>query len=343
MKTEVKNERRFMDGNNFAIELTIASTLDTDTINEQIANILKSQENLKAINSLQKQNEALLKRLAELEKQNANAKTDEQKELVRQEYAAAKDQAETIAYIKKTLTVIAERIDETNRQRAIDYYEQGEEAYKFAIDNTSGYIKMTDEALYRKGMNQFNAAIALYTKALKANPNMDEAYISRGYAYWSLSQREKTIEDFNRAIEIRPSGKNYMIRAEAHATFGKDNAALKDYEKALELEPNQPNIYLNRANKVYALRLQYKSAAKDLVKACELGKCDDLFTILGFSSEYLHSDSEAMAAVVGLFGERFKSAIKASLREITKEARAACESGDCDRLNLLRERGILLD
>jgi tetratricopeptide (TPR) repeat protein len=335
-----------MDGNNFAIELTIASTLDTDTINEQIANILKSQENIKAINSLQKQNVALLKRLAELEKQHANAKTDEQKELVRQEYAAAKDQAETMSDLEKTLSFTIERLNEVDRDRAMEYYERGEEAYKIAEPYTRRYIFTYDDMNeHKRGMNQFNTAIAQYTKALKIDPNMLEAYWRRGFSYYHLDDYKNAIADFDRLVALKPTVKHYEIRAQAHAHFGKYDDALKDYAKALALDPYDRSVYEERAIRVYFAAKEYKTAMQDLFKICELGDCGLITYIFYRAKSSLLSNPDYTHFILNniVANEDFIRESREYIREITKEARKACESGDCNRLKLLREIGVLLD
>jgi hypothetical protein len=92
LKTEVKSEKLFGENGIYGIELTIASTLDTSTVDQQIDKILKSQENLAMNKDLQKQNNDLRDQLARLEAENANAKTQTQKDRVKEEYVELQKQ-----------------------------------------------------------------------------------------------------------------------------------------------------------------------------------------------------------------------------------------------------------
>ena len=53
-------------------------------------------------------------------------------------------------------------------------------------------------------MGDHDRAIQDYNKAVKFNPNFDQAFFNRGNAYDEKGQFERAIKDYNRAIELKP-------------------------------------------------------------------------------------------------------------------------------------------
>ena len=51
----------------------------------------------------------------------------------------------------------------------------------------------------------YNEAINLFNEALQLNPNLADAYNTRGWTYFCLKQYERAIQDFNKAIELNPN------------------------------------------------------------------------------------------------------------------------------------------
>src|SRR5690242_1849407 len=50
----------------------------------------------------------------------------------------------------------------------------------------------------------YNKAIAVLTKAIKANPKVAENYVGRGYAYLHLDKLDQALADLNAAIQRDP-------------------------------------------------------------------------------------------------------------------------------------------
>ena len=61
------------------------------------------------------------------------------------------------------------------------------------------------------------------------------AYSDRGSAYTDKGQYDKSISDFNKAIEINPKyAKDYSNRGNAYLNKGQIDRAIEDYNKALK-------------------------------------------------------------------------------------------------------------
>jgi tetratricopeptide (TPR) repeat protein len=110
----------------------------------------------------------------------------------------------------------------------------------------------------------------LYDHALVVNDNSWLAYDNRGVAYYSQGRYKQAIEDFNRAIEIKPRHeKTYNNRGNAYQTLGGYRQAIDDFNKAIEVKPDFPEAYNNRGN-AYLFLGNYKKAIEDMNKAIEI-------------------------------------------------------------------------
>jgi tetratricopeptide (TPR) repeat protein len=66
--------------------------------------------------------------------------------------------------------------------------------------------------------NQWQVAIADYSKAIAINPNDFNFYYNRGMVYGKTNQFEKASEDFTRVLQLNPQNKSaYSLREMANA------------------------------------------------------------------------------------------------------------------------------
>ncbi len=108
------------------------------------------------------------------------------------------------------------------------------------LSSTLVYAENDAKSFYASGesklkANDFNAAIADFTKALELNPKLVEAYLNRGFAKRSIGDAEGAKADFTKSIEVDPTPKDaaaYYNRALAKSAIGDKNGALSDYKKA---------------------------------------------------------------------------------------------------------------
>ena len=95
-------------------------------------------------------------------------------------------------------------------------------------------------------------SISLYNKILEKNPNSDEIYTNRGYAYGRLNQLSQAIEDYNKALELNPKAVNAIsARASAYAKTGEIDLAKKDYENLLNFDKEQASFGLGNVAVYY--------------------------------------------------------------------------------------------
>ncbi len=119
----------------------------------------------------------------------------------------------------------------------------------------------------------YDEAIESFTKAIKLNNNLADAYISRGHAYAIKPNPDlnQAIADFNRAIQINPLEDNaFTSRGLAHARQKKLDEAIADFNQAIKLNPQNALAYSFRGM-VYCNKRDFTKAWQDVHKVQSLG------------------------------------------------------------------------
>jgi tetratricopeptide (TPR) repeat protein len=122
-------------------------------------------------------------------------------------------------------------------------------------------------------MGQYKLAIEDYNKAISMKPSYAGAFYNRGTSYSKTGQYFLAIEDFNKTVIVNPYyTEAYNNRGIAYAQLGQYQLAIYDFSKTIKLQPDYVNAYNNRAT-VYFKQRNEKSACLDARRACELGNC----------------------------------------------------------------------
>ena len=167
-------------------------------------------------------------------------------------------------------------------------------------------------------LGNYKQAIEDYDKAIKIKPGYAQAYINRGNAYISLGNYTQAIKDLNRAIEITPVyAEAYINRGIAYISLGNYKQAIKDLNRAIEITPVYAEAYINRGNAYISLG-NYKQAIEDYGKAIEIKP--------GHTNAYYNR------ALVYLNQGDYISGCR--------DAQKACKFGDCKLLEAANTRGL---
>jgi predicted O-linked N-acetylglucosamine transferase (SPINDLY family) len=100
------------------------------------------------------------------------------------------------------------------------------------------------EALINQGndledLNQLEAALASYDKALSLNPNYARAHSNRGNVLQSLKRFAEALASYQRALAIRPDyAEAFYNSGNALLALGRLDQALVSYERALTIKPD---------------------------------------------------------------------------------------------------------
>ena len=94
--------------------------------------------------------------------------------------------------------------------------------------------------------------------------------IMDGASHLNTGEPEKALEDFNRAIKIKPQvAAGYLGRANTLQILGRYEEAIEDYDRALEIKSDLANAYINRGS-AYSHLGEYEKAIADYEKGLEL-------------------------------------------------------------------------
>ncbi|OGP32217.1 MAG: hypothetical protein A2X87_03240 [Deltaproteobacteria bacterium GWC2_42_51] len=95
-------------------------------------------------------------------------------------------------------------------------------------------------------------------------------YVERGIIYLEQGNMEKSIENFNKAIELKNNSfEAYFQRGRAYHRMEKFDEAINDYMKAIEIDPKEPASYAN-IGVCYRAKQDYEKSIQNLTKALEL-------------------------------------------------------------------------
>lgn len=101
-------------------------------------------------------------------------------------------------------------------------------------------------ALFLREEN-YDAAIAEYSKALQADASSHQAYFFRGYAYRQQLRLREAIGDYDEAIRLKPDDAVYQFsRCNANIRAERFDEAIVDCTEAIRLSPTGFNAYFHR-------------------------------------------------------------------------------------------------
>jgi len=166
----------------------------------------------------------------------------------------------------------------------VDFFFNIKEVNFIKIINNNGSSKLKSQALenYRLGIEEsqkgnYESAIKHYTDALIKDGNFAEAYLSRGRAYSELGYLDRTMADYNKAMEVKAKfvedADRYVDpllgRGQLYIKQGDYQSALRDFTEAINRNPDYYEAYLSRAI-VYTQTKEYQKALTDLNIATDL-------------------------------------------------------------------------
>jgi tetratricopeptide (TPR) repeat protein len=104
-----------------------------------------------------------------------------------------------------------------------------------------------DRASAHLEANDYAAVVTDCGDALSRDPQLASAHTLRGIAFRELGDLPRSLEDFNRAVELAPGVSNYFQRAVTYQALGEHTRAIADLDEVIALFPSSPLGYLARA------------------------------------------------------------------------------------------------
>jgi uncharacterized caspase-like protein len=128
------------------------------------------------------------------------------------------------------------------------------------------------KVLFHQGKCQ--AALELFDKAVRADPENAYAQNSAGLAAACMNLRAQAAERFNMAIELNPALTSaYLNRGGLYLASGRYDLAVEDFAWAIDQEPENAILYARRGRAYFGLR-RYEEALADFNRAIEFNPTD---------------------------------------------------------------------
>ena len=138
------------------------------------------------------------------------------------------------------------------------------------VVNTKDPVFYNNRGIAYGEKGEVDLAIEDFTKAIELKPDYALAYNNRGAVYRSKGEHDLAIEDCNEAIRLKHDyAEPYSNRGAAYRNKGDYNRAIKDYDIAIRLKPGFVEAYYNRGL-AYHEKREFNLAIKDYSKAIEL-------------------------------------------------------------------------
>ncbi len=152
-----------------------------------------------------------------------------------------------------------------------------------------------------------------YEKVIELDPNYALAYYNRGFVWVVKQDYDKAIEDYRKAISIDSDyASAYVIKASILRAMRKYDNAIKDYDVAISIDPNYANAYYNRGLAKKEHNVDLEGSKKDFERYLELTADEtDIWTKYAYC--YIHKLNERindkeLSSIINLI-EKIKEAL----------------------------------
>jgi len=144
--------------------------------------------------------------------------------------------------------------------------------------------------------NNYQDAIAQYTKAIELDPDYEKAYVSRALAYSRTGEHKSAAEDYDRALVFDEKDEElYYLSGKEWYEDGNYQFALMKLTSAINLKKNFLEAYQVR-QAVYVALEQYEKALEDCQRCLKLKEDEQSYFNLAQVYEKLGMDDEAEEA-----------------------------------------------
>ncbi|MBN1364046.1 MAG: tetratricopeptide repeat protein [Syntrophaceae bacterium] len=203
--------------------------------------------------------------------------------------------------------------------RQNSYWKNNIELWKHALMVTdNNYVAHNNLGVALIAENKITEAIGHYTEAIKLKNSYYFAYNNRGNAYAGIGKYQHAIADYDKAINLNSNYiQAYYNRGYSYNKINQYERAIEDYNKVIFMKQDYADAYNNRGN-AYAKIGEYQRAISDYNKAINLNPYD--------MQAYFNRIKVYFACGDNITGCR--------------DARKACESGNCEILESAKERGL---
>ncbi|MFW5804146.1 MAG: tetratricopeptide repeat protein [bacterium] len=108
----------------------------------------------------------------------------------------------------------------------------------------------------------YEEAISYFSQAIRLEPNKEEAFYERAFAYYLARDYENALLDYDNGIRLdrNPSGFIYSMRGTINSNLGNNHEAISDFTNSLNIE-KEHSIYFSRGNAKFKIEDKYGAIA----------------------------------------------------------------------------------
>ncbi|MGB0524042.1 MAG: tetratricopeptide repeat protein [Flammeovirgaceae bacterium] len=152
----------------------------------------------------------------------------------------------------------------------LDNYQAAIPSYTKAIEkDVTNYLAWMGLGVAYKNLGNYKLAEQHYLKALDYNPNSSNTHYNLGKLYGDIGKIDLALTQYSKAINAYPKHVNaYVSRGVLKIDQRDYQSALEDLNTAIELDPANKIAFNNRGLCKYYLK-QYKAAIFDLKRSLE--------------------------------------------------------------------------
>ena len=141
---------------------------------------------------------------------------------------------------------------------------------------TTTMNNQVDLAFEKLDQEDPEAAVQILEEVIREDPEILDAHIGLGLAYFVLDRPDESLAAFDRAIELNPNETTaWDYRGQIFYELERYEQAVSDFDQAISLEPDTAFYHRAKADALLSLE-QFDEALKSASKAIELDETDPM-------------------------------------------------------------------
>lgn len=243
--------------------------LDTDEVKTVAAQLLKIQSEDSKIDVIEKN---LLKFTVTIQALVEDVDNEEVLKTIMADKTSLEEAVRRNNELQREYDDLKRQMEELKRNYNSASDEQKAELKKEAAQNNKYFDAVQElekgNSFYQQ--KNFAKALEFYNLAIQLNPNLAEAFNSRGVIFFELNQLAEAVQNYNSAIQLKPTFAQALNnRGNAYSALGEYQNALQDLQAAVKLSDNTAEIHNNLGTVYYSLK-KYDDAVAEYTKAIQL-------------------------------------------------------------------------
>lgn len=145
-----------------------------------------------------------------------------------------------------------------------------------AFNATTTMNNQVDLAFEKLDQKDPEAAAQILEEVIREDPEILDAHVGLGLAYFALDRLDESLAEFDRAIEVDPNETAaWNYRGQIFYALERYEQAVSDFDQAISLEPDKAFYHRKKADALLSLE-QFAGALKSANKAIELDETDPM-------------------------------------------------------------------